>query len=141
MDLKKVAYVLAIIAGLGLLLSGFFVFSDETEKQLSGACIGVGAGLATLGISLLITSLAVPRLETSEAARLKEIEVHDERNIFIREKASHQTCVAMTYILSAAAVLLALLGAELWIVLVAVALIIIQVLLVIGFTGYYAKRV
>lgn len=55
-------------------------------------------------------------------------------------KPAHQTCVAMTYIFSAAAVLLALLGAELWMVLVAVALIIIQVLLVIGFIGYYAKE-
>lgn len=36
MDLKKVTYVLAIIAGLGLLLSGFFVFSDETENNCRG---------------------------------------------------------------------------------------------------------
>lgn len=42
MDLKKVAYVLEIIAGLGLLLSGFFVFSDETEKQLSGPASASG---------------------------------------------------------------------------------------------------
>ncbi len=98
MTSKRALYAVAALVGIALVLLAAFVI---TWDILSGLCFGVGGAMTALAIGNLIYSIAVPQGKQDSLAREKEIEVHDERNIAIKEKASTRTSQVMTYLLCA----------------------------------------
>lgn len=77
--------------------------------------------------------------KTLHEKRLEQIELNDERNILIRDKAQSQTNLVMVYLLLATIIVLACLGLYNASVFVSIAVIIDSVL-VRYFTHYYNRR-
>ena len=74
--------ILIIVFCAVLICIGGFVLTEESEKVLSGICIGIGAGIfGGVGLPMLLSSL-MPRINP-KWARAQEIEKRDERNISI----------------------------------------------------------
>ena len=136
---RKVLYVLQMALGIGLILIGNFVFVSDSVKIYSGLCIGLGSAVLALGAGWLIQSFMISAVEDAALRKFKAIQVNDERNIRIREKTGHMVARIMNYTLSIFVLTLAFMGADLIIIIMAVALIIIQFVLAVIFSNYYAK--
>ena len=135
---QKIVYTILIAAGIVLFILGFTVLSPEEYSRISGIFIGIGAGSAAAGFSLLVTSISNSKLP-EDVKKVKEIETNDERNTLIREKAGYKTCIAMNYVLFIFIVAIGLMGAGIEIILMAVAVLAIQIVLVIYYSNHYSK--
>ena len=96
--------------------------------------------MAVLGIGSFILSIVMPSLETAEIKKQKEIEVKDERNTAIREKAGYMVARCMNHVITAFILILAFMGADKIIILMAASLIVIELVLTIFFSNYYSKK-
>ena len=123
---QKTVYTILTVAGIVLFTIGFTVLSPEEYSRISGVFIGIGVGLAAAGFSLLVISISNSKLP-EEVKKAKEIETNDERNTAIRAKAGYKTCIAM--------------GVDIEIILMAVAVLIIQIILVIYYSNHYSKTI
>jgi drug/metabolite transporter (DMT)-like permease len=135
---KQLLYILGIVAGIALMVTGIFLKEAEL-KALMGVFIGVGAGL----IGMFIASLLTSRIETKhpQAFVKKNIEVNDERNTIIRDKAKAKTnSIIMLAIIPILTLVLILVNAELYVILALVGLILLNAGLYIGYFNYYNKR-
>ncbi|MCE1253593.1 MAG: hypothetical protein LWX83_08610 [Anaerolineae bacterium] len=139
MNNKKVLFLIEAVLGFVLLFIGFFVVNSEALKMLSGLCIGLGAALAALGTGQLLQALLIPAFEMERLKKQKEIEVNDERNIRIKEKTGYRVAKIMNYVLSLYILVLGFMGAGLPMILLAVSLLVIEFVLVIYFSNYYAR--
>lgn len=137
---QKIVYTILIAAGIVLFILGFTVLSPEEYSRISGIFIGIGAGSAAAGFSLLVTSISNSKLP-EDVKKVKEIETNDERNTLIREKAGYKTCIAMNYVLFIFIVAIGLMGAGIEIILMAVAVLAIQIVLVIYYSNHYSKTI
>jgi len=137
---KKVLYLLVSLIGIALLLAGLFLFTTDETKLYSGLCTGIGSAVAVLGIGSFILSIVTPSLEAAEIKKQKEIEVKDERNTAIREKAGYMVARCMNYVITAFIFTLAFMGADKVIILMAASLIVIELVMTIVFSNYYSKR-
>lgn len=137
---QKIVYTVLIAAGIVLFILGFTVLSPEEYSRISGIFIGIGAGSAAAGFSLLVTSISNSKLP-EDVKKVKEIETNDERNTLIREKAGYKTCIAMNYVLFIFIVAIGLMGAGIEIILMAVAVLAIQIVLVIYYSNHYSKTI
>ncbi len=135
---KTVRYVVLAVIGMALLFLAIFVV---TEDVLNGLCFGAGGAMTALGIGNLIYSLAVPRSRQELLAKAKDIEVHDERNIAIKEKSSTRTSQTMTYLLCALILVFGILGVDVAVLGALAALLPIKAILYIGLTHYYSKQI
>ena len=135
---QKIVYTIPTAAGIILFTLGFTVLSPEEYSRISGIFVGIGVGLAAAGFSLLVTSISNSKLP-EDVKKVKEIETNDERNILIREKAGYKTCIAMNYVLCIFIVAIGLMGADIEIILMAVAVLAIQIVLVIYYSNHYSK--
>lgn len=135
---QMIVYTLLIATGIILFTVGFTILSPEEYSRISGVFIGIGIGLAVMSFSLLLTLILNSRLP-EDIKKIKEIEVNDERNALIREKAGHKTCIAMNYILCIFIIAIGLMGADLEIILMAVAVLAIQFILLIYYSNKYSK--
>jgi archaellum biogenesis protein FlaJ (TadC family) len=134
---KQLMYILGIIAGIALVIAGAF-FKDSELKGLMGVCIGAGAGL----IGMFIANLITLRIETKhpEAFVQKNIEVKDERNTMIRDKAGAKVNIVMLAILPILTLIFVLIDTELYVILTMVGLILLNPVLYIVYSNYYNKR-
>ena len=82
---NKLIYTAAMIAGIILICVSLIFFGDEESKILSGISIGIGAGL--FGMSVAMLSINAIDNKKPELKKQNEIELSDERNIMIRDKA------------------------------------------------------
>lgn len=135
---QAIVYTFLIVTGIILFTVGFTILSPEEYSRISGVFIGIGIGLAVMSFSLLLTSILNSRLP-DDIKKIKEIEVNDERNALIREKAGYKTCIAMSYVLCIFIIAIGLIGADLEIILMAIAVLAIQFILIIYYSNKYSK--
>lgn len=137
---QKIVYTILVAAGVILFILGITVLSPEEYSRISGIFIGVGVGLVAVGFSLLATSISNSKL-SEDVKKVKEIETNDERNVMIRERAGYKTCTIMNYVLCIFIVAIGLMGADIEIILMAVALLVIQFILIIYYSNHYSKTI
>ncbi|RBQ24694.1 MAG: hypothetical protein ALMCE001_11680 [Methanocorpusculum sp. MCE] len=130
--------VAGLAAGIILILLAVCVFTGSTS--LNGACYGVGAALIALSVGNLIGKSVVKSVETPDVRKMKEIEMNDERNIRIRERAGWNTVRIFTPVLCFLTLAAALIGVELYVTLAACGLVVFLAALSIGSQIYYDKR-
>lgn len=130
--------VAGLAAGIVLILLAVFVFTGSTT--LNGACYGIGAALIALSGGNLIGKSVIKSVETPEIRKMKEIEVNDERNIRLRERAGWNTVRIFTPVLCFLTLASALIGVELYVTLTACGLVVFLAALSIGSQVYYDKR-
>ena len=132
--------LLSAVAGAISLFCGKFIFEGEALKNLSGFCYGIGAAALSLGIGSFVGSFVTKKVETDETKRRKDIQVNDERNIRIKEKAAYQTFQCMLYGLSALSLILTFMSAPLYVILLNVGLTLGLIFLFIIFINYYSEK-
>lgn len=137
---KRVLFILQAVLGITSILVGSFVFTSDTVKMLSGLCIGFGSAILALGIGLFIQSFIFSDSEYEKVKRLKAIEVNDERNIRIREKTGYIVAKIMNYVLVAFILILGFMRVDKLIIIMAASLVIIEFILVVIFSNYFAKE-
>ncbi|WP_138205721.1 DUF2178 domain-containing protein [Haloimpatiens lingqiaonensis] len=137
---KRIIFSITGIVGIILILMGVFVFNNSDQDMISGLCFGIGGACAVLGVGSLIQSLMVSPLEDEEIKRKKDIEIKDERNTSIREKSGYMVSRIMNYFLFAYTLFLIFMKAELIFIILAVALILLQLILIIYYSNYYSKK-
>ena len=138
---KKTLCITQTILGSLLLVIGFFVLTEESTKMLSGLCIGFGAAMLVLGIGSLAYLFMVPAAKDEMIQRKKTIEVNDERNTSIKEKTGYMVAKTMTYVLLVFILALIFIGADKMVLFMAGALIVIQFVLAVVFSNYYARHI
>lgn len=138
--MKRFLWAITALACVIAVLTGFYVLIGESLKMLSGLCIGAGSAAVGLGLGGLIRTFLISASEDEEILRAKEIEMKDERNTRIREKSGYMTARIMNYALLAFVLILGFIGADKVILLSACALIVLESVLVIVFSNYYAKK-
>lgn len=137
---QKIVYTILVAAGIILFTLGMTVLSPEEYSRISGIFIGIGVGLAATGVSLLVTSISNSKLP-EDVKKVKEIETNDERNTLIRERAGYKTCTVMNYVLCIFIIAIGLMGADIEIILMAVAVLAIQFVLIIYYSNHYSKTI
>lgn len=139
MDRKRIWPYMALAAlGAILIAAGTFVLIDEGEGAVSGLCYGIGAAALSLGLGTTAVRLLIH--DDSDIIRRKAIEVNDERNVRLREKVGSKTNRFLVYAISAAIVILSMMGADVSIILIVSSLLAMELVLVISLTHYYSGR-
>lgn len=133
-------FLLPAIVGAAAVYLGGFVLTGPHYKTLSGWCIGAGAAAFALGIGKFLDTLILSKSQTEESIRRKNIEVHDERNTRIREKVGWQISRVVNYALCLLVLVMGLMKMPVAAILMVVAVILLEFILVIVLSDYYAKR-
>ena len=133
-------YVIGMIAGGVLLFLGRKVFVAEELKMLAGICFGFGSAFFVLGIGNLVGAFTAAKFEDQEVIRQKRIEENDERNIRILDRSRAKANQVLVYILSIIILVLGFMNVELYVIILFASLLLVQFVLVIIFSNYYAKR-
>ena len=136
MNGKRFTYLILALAGLSLILAGVFLFPEEAQKRVAGACYGLGS--AALGLGLAWFAATFFPAPSAEAIQRKAIDVADERNVQIREKTGTQVDKFTTYALIAWILLEGLFG-DLIHTLLLISLMVARFAVMIVFTNRYAK--
>lgn len=138
--IKAWIFLLPAIVGAVAVYFGGFVLTGPQYKTVSGWCIGVGAAAFALGIGKFLDALILSKTQTEEIIRRKNIEVNDERNIRIREKIGFQISRVVNYALCALVLIMGLMRMPVAAILMVVAVILLEFILAIVLSNYYAKR-
>lgn len=139
MNRNPIVNFIMILCGATLLVLARFVFDADSVKQIAGLCYGFGAMGLALGVGGLIDRTIVSRIETEEAKKRKEIEVGDERNTRIREKAGAGANRILFYLLNAVILICAFLGESLTVILLLAGLEVADLILIIALSNRYSK--
>lgn len=135
---KALLYYLLAFLGVVLFLTGGFLLKGVEEKNISALCIGIGAGLFGMSVGSLV-SIRVDK-KHPDIQRRKSIEVNDERNITIRDKAGAKTNQIMNYVLCILTLTFTLMNVSMYITLLMVTAILIRAVLVVAYTNKYNKE-
>ena len=108
--------------------------------MISSLCIGFGSAMSAIGIGNLIRSFMVSKLEDEKMKRSKAIEMNDERNIRIKEKAGYMVSKIMNYMICVLILSLGFMNVDRIIIIMVALLLLAEVILVIIFFNYYSKR-
>lgn len=138
--IKACISLLAAIVGAVAVYVGGFVLTGPQYKTVSGWCIGVGAAAFALGIGKFLDVLIFSKAQTAEIARKKNIQVNDERNIRIREKVGWQISRVVNYVLCALVLVMGLMRMPVAAILMMVGVILLEFILAVVLSNYYAKR-
>ena len=92
---KKILFIGLLFLGIALVCAGFFVFTGEGYRELSGLCIGMGAGLFGMSLAQLVTIWTIEK--RPQLRRKIEIDARDERTRLINEKARSKAFQAMGF--------------------------------------------
>jgi hypothetical protein len=125
-------------AGILLLIAGI-VASHDGHEAIAGSCFGLGAAATGLGIGRILLTSFRSEEEIEGAERRKKIEVEDERNVGIRNRAGSAVNRITTYVLCILIIGSALLGADLAVILVLIALLVVRFILLVAYHDYYAR--
>ncbi len=134
MKTKKYFVVAAI--GLLLLAAGLCLVKTVADPQgimlaLPYVCIGIGCGLLGQGMANVISQKAIEK--NPEIQKQKEIEVNDERNIAIGNRAKAKAFDVMTFVIGALMLTFALMNIDL----AAILLLVFAYLFIQGCGIYY----
>lgn len=118
---NKVKSTIMTVLGLIVLIAGllavkFFDLGSTTAPYL---CIGLGCGVFGQGVGELIARRSAKKYP--EAARQREIEENDERNIALRDRAQAKAYRIMIPVFGALLIAFALMNVELRVILLLVA--------------------
>ncbi len=138
MNGKRCLYLILTLIGIGLILAGIFVFPQKAQKRAAGACYGLGAATLGLGAAWFIGTF-FPALSSEEAKRRKAINVADERNVLIRDKAGAMVAKYTTYGLILWITTASLFFYGLATILPPVILLVLRFAAQIHYTNHYAK--
>lgn len=127
-------YIVLAILGFCLIILSFFV----DIKKLSGLMIGIGAGVLTSNISLLVNQLYLKK--HPEYQKQSIIEQKDERNIMIRNQAKAKAADIMLWAITAVALISIIISTSLWFSLLVVMLIPAYYLIVLVLTNKYQRE-
>jgi hypothetical protein len=127
----------AALAAAGIILLGLGVFTSD--GAVAGYCFGLGAAAAALGVGYLVQISLLSKEKRDEIDRKKRIEVEDERNVSIRNRAGSAVNSVTTYALCVLIIGASLLGADVAVVLALVALMLARFVLLVAFHGHYAR--
>ena len=127
---KSVLYGIFLLCGIALMALSL-VLEGRVSDSVGGTMMGIGAGaLGYCGSNLMVLRRAQ---KDPAAMRRAEIETKDERNVAILNRAKAKALDMMFYVFGALMVSLALMGADIGIVLLLVA----AYLFVAGCMVYY----
>ncbi len=135
MKTKMTKYV-TIILGLLLWAIGFYLLKTSNDPQgiiraLPYVCISFGCGLFGYGMGDVLSERALD--SDPELKKKMDIEINDERNVTIANKAKGKAFDMMTFVFGSLMVSFALMGIDI----VAVLLLVFAYLFVHGFSLYY----
>lgn len=133
-------YLLMAIIGTVSLYAGGFVLTGEKVKMISGLCIGLGAAVFCLGIGNFVGALIISKTENEEILRIKNIEVNDERNTRIREKAGAKTNQIVVYALSLVVLAMGFMQIDLIAIVMVASILMLQLVLAIVLSNSYSKK-
>ena len=126
-----------VLAALGAALVITAIFTDF-NKNINGVMTGIGAGLFGAALSQIAAIMIYSK--NPDKLKQKTIEVNDERNILIVEKAKATTYKIFTYILSAVLIALIVINLKpIWLF-AAISLYVIRFIIEIFFVNKYAKE-
>ncbi len=132
-------YALLAAGGALAVALGGFVITDPALKTVSGVCIGLGSASFALGVGNIIGAFTLSKSENEEILRRKAIEVNDERNVRIKEKVGAKINQVVVYVLSLIILTLGLMGADVFVLLLLSSVLVLELVLAIVLTNYYAK--
>lgn len=138
---RKTKYVIGTILGLILAVGGLFLMKQELDtinKAVPGIMIGIGSGVfgGSLGSFLgLIISKKYP-----EKAYQKEIEVKDERNIMIMNKAKSKAFSFIHYSFGPLLLIFVLMNVDLIIIILTVSAYLMLEGVMIFYMNKYSKE-
>lgn len=135
---KKALYTILSAIGIILSCAAVFILNDTAPKEVSGVCIGVGAGLFGLGAGQLATLLIMER--HPETKRRIDIDARDERNMRINDMARAKAFGIMETIYGILALVLVLMGEPLLTVLLVIGAYVVGWGVYIGYLGKYQKE-
>jgi hypothetical protein len=127
----------AALAAAGIMLLGLGVL--VSDGAVAGYCFGLGAAAAALGVGYLVQISLLSKEKRDEIDRRKRIEVEDERNVSIRNRAGSAVNSVTTYALCVLIIGASLLGADVAVVLALVALMLARFVLLVAFHDHYAR--
>lgn len=118
---KNMKFVLFTVLGVLLCAAGILTIKrfDPGSQSAPYVCLGLGCGVFGQGLGELLTRRR--EKENPEAARQREIEENDERNIALRDRAQAGAFRVMIRVFGALFLALALMEVELRVVLLLVA--------------------
>lgn len=115
MDMKKIRYIVILLAGIALAVAGGFFVKDKW----SGVLIGLGAGLFGMSVAQLISQWVIQR---NPALKKKmSIEESDERNIQINNYAKAKAFDFLQFLALPFFLVLVAADVRLWVLLLAIA--------------------
>ena len=137
--MKKTVRTAIIILGLLLLAAGLYLMTAISDPQgimlpLPFVCLGVGCGLFGHGMGDFVSQRALRN--NPEKQRKLKIELNDERNMAISNRAKGKAFDIMSYVFGALLLVFSLMGIDLR----AVLLLVFAYLFVDGIFIYYCVR-
>ena len=135
---KKTFYLVLGIIGCALALIAKYALDTSTEKTLSAVLIGIGTALLGFGIAKWLIALWGEK--NPDIMRANEVEMKDERNQMIRNRAQAVSGEVLHWLTIAGAWICILTDSPLWIILFFVALFIFKTILDFAFMAHYQKK-
>lgn len=132
MDKKEIKKIQKVLFKVGTIIEILTVFIYAIVRKDIVIFIG-------FPIAVLLMLFSRLHKKTLQEKKLEQIELHDERNIIIRDKAQSKTNLFMVYIALAIIIILTIMGNYKASMLVSIA-VIVDNLLISYFTSYYNKR-
>jgi len=126
------------LLGMTLFLIGVILMKNNAEKYIYGLFIGLGLGIFIIFARKIEASVVWKKYP--DIKQHLEIEINDERNTIIRDKAGFKTNLIMNYLLLVLTIMFAFMGVSVYVVLSMVALIITQGVLFIIFSNQYEQK-
>lgn len=136
MNKKPYVYFLLIILSIILVGVGFLIQNDEL-KAIQGICIGVGTGLFGASISNVYMIYYFRR--NPEALKAEQIELNDERNMYIRYRAKAKASDITKWLIVILAAITIILNYDILLTLALVVIYLLNSIFTICYTSKYNK--
>ena len=126
---------------MGVVISTLMIILSQFVELNSHAGILLGTGAGVIGAS--ITRLYFIRLEKKNPDVMKqnEIELKDERNILIREKAKAKSADIMQWLIMIIAYVTIFVNAPLWMTLLAIGIFVLYIIIQIYYINKFNKEI
>ena len=134
---KQTLAILLFFVALAMLACALLL-DNRIPKAVGGVLIGVGGGLGSAAVSLLVQ--ARQRAKHPELSRLMDIEVNDERNRMIRWRAQAMAGNITQWLVMALAFVNILINGPLWLTLVITAVYMCYTIIWMVMAARYQKR-
>lgn len=138
MNRKKLIYFVLLLLGVGLVCVGAFAINGQEHKELSGVCIGIGAGLFGMAAGELIQQRIIEK--NPEAKRRMDIDANDERHRRINDMARAKAFGVTQVLYAVLALVFVLIGERLLTILLVIGAYVVGWGVYLGCLGKYQKE-